>query len=293
MSNIFSINNEEMDNTIIGYNKICTDTDSTLDSIPSKFQSITKTGLFSSGLSTITKQLSKVSSSVSNLKKIIRKQSDKTYEMELSLAKEADQIEIPQNFVKNDAKRYSTIEDIVLNKNDGKSINEGQETEKTNEIRDNNIVKENLTNIVKEDTEIINEEFNSNVENTKMKNINNGNETEQHKIKDDYSSNKEQLNDIKNNSSFEVNQSLNTNGINVFELKNINSNISEGKTEYHDKYNTNEVRFENVNKESKELHQVTEHQENKHTGSNLLSEEVLESIINEYRKKVTSRDEEI
>jgi hypothetical protein len=90
--------------------------------------------LFGSGIGEISKQLGSLQGSLTNVQGIMTRHTESMFNMDTALASVADAIEVPQDFVKNEANRFTEYHDMLLEKLDGKTVNEGKETD----------VKENL-----------------------------------------------------------------------------------------------------------------------------------------------------
>ena len=83
---------------------------------------------FGSGSGEIAKQLGSLQTSLGNVQGIVQRQSGEMFNLDSALASVASAIEVPTDFVKNEQNRYTTYHNEILQKLDGKSVNDGSET---------------------------------------------------------------------------------------------------------------------------------------------------------------------
>ncbi len=146
-----SMREEEMENAVGELDRCYVDGDAMAKSIQSKFAQIRNTGLLNSGLDTITSQINSITTSIFNVKNIIQKHSNEMFNMDRTMAKIAENIEVPRDFIKNNSMTTNTFDEYVLKKNDGKSVNEGTTTPDVVETDTDSVVKkEDLRNISKD-----------------------------------------------------------------------------------------------------------------------------------------------
>ena len=82
---------------------------------------------FGSGAGEIANQLGSLQTSLSNVQGIVQRQGDEMFNMDTALASVADAIEVPMDFVKNDQSRFTQYNNEILEKLDGKSVNDGSQ----------------------------------------------------------------------------------------------------------------------------------------------------------------------
>ena len=138
-NNVLSMREEEMEEAVVGLNKIYTDGDNADKSIPTNFSGMKKSGLFDVGINTINKQLNSINTSIFNVKSMINNHSTEMFNMDRQLANIANKIAIPQDFVKNNSMQANIVKNVALEKTDGKTVNDGQATSSVN-IEDNTII---------------------------------------------------------------------------------------------------------------------------------------------------------
>lgn len=148
-SNVLAMNEDEMKGTVSGLDKCYTNTESAVKSVPAKFSNLKSSGLFDTGISAISKQLSGLTSSIFNVKNIVQKHSTQIFELDRQMAKQAEKIEIPQDFVKNDSMKTNTFNQTILEKLDGKAVTLGQGLTNIDEIANSTVTAQTLTNIAK------------------------------------------------------------------------------------------------------------------------------------------------
>lgn len=138
-NNVLSMREEEMEEAVVGLNKVYADGDNVDKSIPNNFSGMKKSGLFDVGINTINKQLNSINTSVFNLKSMINNHSTEMFNMDRQLANIANKIAVPQDFVKNDSMQANVVKSVALEKTDGKTVNDGQATSSVN-MEDNTII---------------------------------------------------------------------------------------------------------------------------------------------------------
>lgn len=208
-NNVLVMSEEDLNSAVTGLDKCYMNTETAGKNIPNQFSNMKKAGLFDMGINTINKQLNGITSSIFNVKNIVNKHSTEMFHMDRELARIAQQIEIPQDFVKNNGMQTNTFNDVLLEKLDGKSVNSGQELGNINEIADSKVTMQALGDITNE------------------------NGTKQEKIDESTIINKQNVNNINNDNELK-NQSLDTASVIVKEnLRDINQrqDLSEQKVD--------------------------------------------------------------
>jgi len=121
------------------------------DSLNKDFSNITSTGLLKKSVDLIGKQITQIRESIDNTKKAVKKTYDDFTYVENSLKTEAEKINNPMDFVKNDSSYLTNKISISLNKDDGTAVKSENGTEKE-ELDFNKALEynEGLNEIVKE-----------------------------------------------------------------------------------------------------------------------------------------------
>ena len=155
---VYSMNEDEMNRLASELGRAITKNTDASSTMSRNFSRVNEGGLMGNTINALSKNMEKVNSIGTNIRRTIINQTSSTFEMEHQLTSKVNEIETPQDFVKNDTRKYNSIDDIQLSKKDDKSVNEGQETEKVNEIDDNSIQdEEKLYNLTKEETKQVDE----------------------------------------------------------------------------------------------------------------------------------------
>lgn len=157
---------------------------------------IKKSGLFSNGVSTIEKEIKNTANIISTIGNELNKQTEIAFENEMGFAKLANDIQYPTDFIKNDSKKYNSIEDIKLNKGDGRSVNDGEKAKEFRDIDESEIEEEKLKDITGEEAKEFKEIDESEIEEEKLKDIT-GEEAEEFKEIDDSKLKEEKLKKLK------------------------------------------------------------------------------------------------
>jgi len=106
---------------------------------------------FFGGAGEISKQLGAIDGSLDYIGKSIARQGGAQFDRDVALANVADAIDVPMDFVSNEASRFTQYNNALLEKLDGRSVNEGNETSVDGTI-DGSIIgeEEQLGNITNE-----------------------------------------------------------------------------------------------------------------------------------------------
>lgn len=200
----------------------------TSNEISSNFAPLNRAGLFAQGINGIKNNISKVSSSISSLKNIVINETDKMKTLEQNLANKASQIEVPRDFIVNDTATVYNYNEKILDKQDGKSVNEGLELKEEN-IEFNSSIEYNkkLSNIFNDNKILENKLNDYDLNNIRLNNIRNGNNLERQIYDDNSIIAKENLYDVQNNNNL-VSQNIDNSTLIAREtLKNINNGLGE------------------------------------------------------------------
>ena len=135
---------EEFDMFTGGLQKNSDNFTSTNDNYKKTFKSLVDTGLAGSSVGKIGNQMSAITNSINNVNNIIKKHSTQMFNFDKSVANEANDISIPNDFLSNDSASVNYYTQTLLEKMDGRSVNEGHETKKTNEIDESIVSAESL-----------------------------------------------------------------------------------------------------------------------------------------------------
>ena len=125
MGNIMSYNSDFLAQTTASIGKVGAKAAEAQGVASGKFSGMNT--LFGNGIGEISSELGSLQGSLTNVQGIMQRQSDSMFNMDEMLAKAANAIDVPQDFVKNDASRFTEFHNMLLEKLDGESVNEGKE----------------------------------------------------------------------------------------------------------------------------------------------------------------------
>lgn len=224
-NNMLVMREEEMESLAKGLEKNSIGMENASTNMKKNFSGLENSGLFGTGLNTINKQVKSVSTSLLNVNGMIKKHSGEMFNMDVEMAKKADSMEIPQDFVKNNSMQANSFYDYMLEKTDGKSVNAGQESTNTQTIVDSTIINaENLNNI-KSDTTLREEKINDDtgISVSALNNIKNDNGMNEQKLSDIVRTTSETLKNINKNETITEQNISNETGIANQTLSSINN----------------------------------------------------------------------
>ena len=254
-NNKMTIDENDMNNASQNMNRAFLETSDLNSGLKGNFSSITNTGLFGTGLNKLSKQIDSVSNSIHNVQNTIRLQTEKITSSEREFVRRAEELEIPQDFVKNDSRKVNSLSDIKLNKDDGKQIK---------------------TSSVSSSDEIDDYDLKS----IKIGNINNDNEQPQRYLKDFTFGNETNLKDI--TSDYEQSQSEigDDTLVSSSSLEDI-SNSETQENEFDDNYSEHLKNLDSINSQNYNDEKVLD--ESSYNG---ISMENIESVLKENMNSV-------
>ena len=243
------INPDEMNSAVSSYNQLASRVGEAKGSVSSGFTGMRDAGFFSNGLKEISKQLGAISKTLGNVGKSISNQTSGMLELDAALAQKASEIEIPQDFVANNSMALNEYNKSLLEKLDGKSVNEGKDTtDKPEEVGESVMGGMlELTDITKAPLE--QQELKDNLEGNKqgLDNINKAGGTDMQNVDDSKSFAKEQLTNINNGGGTAKQEVDSSTVVNKEELVNINTNSTLQKQELNDAINTSKQVLTDMN----------------------------------------------
>lgn len=138
------------------------------------FRNLKNSNLFGNGITRINKQIGTISDTVSMINNIVKTKTHEMFELDNRLSQEAEQIEVPTEFITNNSVRNHIFDGITLTKNDGKNINHDNSL-KPDEINfDSSISKTAIDSIVNNNSDLSDIELrNYKTKNINISNINN------------------------------------------------------------------------------------------------------------------------
>jgi len=205
---VYSMNEDEMNRLASELGRAISKNSDASSTMSRNFTRVNEGGLMGNTINALSKNMEKVNSIGTNIRRTIINQTSSTFEMEHDLTNKLESMDTPTDFVKNDTRKYNSIDDIQLSKKDDKSVNEGQETEKVNEIDDNSIQdEEQLYNLTKEETKQVDEIADNSIQDEeKLYNLTGEEAKEFNEIKDNSIQDEEKLYNLTGEQSKEFNE---------------------------------------------------------------------------------------
>ncbi len=194
---------EEFDMYSSGLKKNSDGFASTNDNFRKKFQSFVDTGLSGGSVGKIGNQMASITNSINNVNNIIRKHSNQMFGFDKEVSNKANDIDIPQDFVANDSASVNYYTETLVGKIDGKSVNEGHQTQKVNEVGDSEVNKENLIDIRGASSKLENYDGNSSILGQSIMSDISGNVTQEQNYNDSSNVQKAVLGNISGNNASE------------------------------------------------------------------------------------------
>lgn len=130
MDEIVTIKESEMDEIAAHLGKSSNSIMDMPSNLAKDFSNVTSTGLLKKSVDLIGKQITQIKESIDNTKKSVQKTYDDFAYVEKSLKIEAEKINTPMDFIKNDSSYVTDKSSLTLNKEDGKAVNGNNETKK-------------------------------------------------------------------------------------------------------------------------------------------------------------------
>lgn len=226
MNNVLVMREEELEEFVGGMKNANSQFDSTAQDIPKRLGYMKRSNLFSGGIDKISRQTNSISNSILNIGWMMQEHNRSFFGMERNLASIADKIEIPANYTINDNLEINNFSSVTLEKNDGRSINEGKELKEIDEVKDSIIKQEQKLADITSSLETREEKIDEStiIKHENLGNINNSNSLREEKIDENTNIQKNTLNDINNDNTQNVQNIDNSTNITNRILGNINEN---------------------------------------------------------------------
>ena len=208
-----NINEVEMNNINSHLSRSISSISSVGNESSSSFSSLNRANLYGDGINKINRQINSIANSVSNIRQIIENSNQEMTDAENMLASRAESIEIPKDFVTKDSVKSNLFNEITLSKNDGRSVNEGQElTDDKEEFTSSVTYDNNLKNIKNSNMIESNNIKDINLNKVSLSDVSNDLEVRENLLQFDETLNKENLSNIGNDFRSQV-QDVDTNTI--------------------------------------------------------------------------------
>ena len=153
LEGIFEINSYEIDD-LLGYiNTTSGEVGAENEEAKKTFEPNKRSEVFGRGAQTINDQMDEIYNQIDHLGTAMQKGTSAIFETEMKILEEARALEIPKGFETNDTITDKTTANIGLEKEDSRSVNEGQLGTAINPEINSEIEKENIEDITKAATE--------------------------------------------------------------------------------------------------------------------------------------------
>ena len=193
LEGIFEINSYEIDDLLSNINTTSNEVEVANDEAKEDFEAYKKSEVFGKGAQIINDQVDAIFDSLESLGNVMYKGTSTIFETEMKILQEARDLEIPMGYEVNNTVTDKNAGGISLTKNDGRSVNEGENPSEITPEMEEEVEKEELENIEKAETE--RQEMDENeirVNEVSLGNIENG-ETRREEYRDEYTENEQQL----------------------------------------------------------------------------------------------------
>lgn len=214
-NNVLVMREEELDEFVGGMKKTYSELETTGSDIPNRLAYLKRANLFEGGINKIAKQVNSISNSILNVQWMMQEHNRSFFEMERNLAKAASGIEIPTGYNVNNSMQVNVVASVGLNKNDGRSVNEGQALYDIDEVADSSIKTMQKLGNIKNDVSQIEQNVDEStlIKHENLSNINNDVNQKEQNVDESTNINRTNVNSINNNINQDV-QSIDT-GTNI------------------------------------------------------------------------------
>ena len=153
MSNVIRMNFDQMNDIIAAQEKCENNIVETARDFDKSFKKHTNAGALVNSVRVEKQGLATIASAISGMNRVIRNHTENMKNFDEAVARKADEIEIPQDFLNENATKINTYNQSILAKIDGRSVNEGVTATAFNEIDESAIAAEGLLDITKQATQ--------------------------------------------------------------------------------------------------------------------------------------------
>jgi hypothetical protein len=262
----YGINSESMLDAANSAGRVSTQITDAGSSMKTDFSKTSK--LNGGSVSEISKQLSILGSSTSSWQNIVTSNVNQGLDFDSRMSDVANDIEVPLDYTTNNAMDTNKYNAVFIAKMDGKSVDEGKETEKTEEIDDSTVAAKGLTNINDDQTKEQDYDDSTTIRGESILGNINGNQTEKQDYDDSTSVGNKKLKDISGDQTQEQEYDDNS----VVRSKNL-QNISGDQTQQQEYDANSNVRSQNLQDIS-----GNQTQQQKYDDSTVIGKSILGSI---------------
>ena len=152
MGDFIRIDFDEMEDSIGAHNKLSNDVVNSSETMQKNFSAATNIGVLTKNVKVASEGMDMISEAIANTGKIIKQHTQSFYEYDKELANRANGIAIPQDFLNENAMEINKYNYSILNKIDGKSVNDGEAQGEAKDIDESVVAAQGLADITKDDT---------------------------------------------------------------------------------------------------------------------------------------------
>ena len=192
---------EALDENVSMQRRSASEFDDLKNFVQAKFSTLYDINKITRGLNGLKKRSSEISNGVERISYVNKTHLNNFVEMDIELARKIDELEMSHDFTLNNSLETNSFNKIIIEKMDGKSVNEGDKNVEQVENVGESSIKEmhSLTDLTKEPiTEQKAEEING-IDKVSLEDIANGNEVVEQRAEEMNDISKIALGDIANN----------------------------------------------------------------------------------------------
>ncbi len=147
MEGSIRINFDEMEDTVKQQDNLAKSVLDSNSQMKKDFSSATNMGVLSKNVDVAAEGMQMISEAIANTSKIIKTHTQEFYNYDKELARKAEEMEIPQDFLNENAMEINTYNYSILGKVDGRAVTEGQASKKPEEIDESVVAAQKLVDI--------------------------------------------------------------------------------------------------------------------------------------------------
>lgn len=146
------LDDQEIDDLNMGLEKQANGVVAANDKFNKDFAVSVNSGLMGPSIKAISGQLNAITESISNINNSIKQYKTEMVNFDNEMSTKAESVEIPQDFVAENALEVNKYNRVLLEKLDGKSVNEGEAQGEAKDIDESVVAAQGLVDITKDDT---------------------------------------------------------------------------------------------------------------------------------------------
>ncbi len=124
-NNVFGINSNEIESAQTSFSNSANETMDAIQAAMSGLQPALGCGIATNSMGTISRQMNAISTSMTNVGKTLNTQANDMFDYDSRMAAQAEDIEVPNDFMADNQTKISEYNKSLLEKLDGRSVNDG------------------------------------------------------------------------------------------------------------------------------------------------------------------------